>query len=151
MQTPRSYTETCTAMSKPSLGRTSTRLLSLESPLSSPNPGTWPTVVIETTTPESGKSRLSLPPNSLMATLAVSKPSSGMSLPMLSSSILGKMRYGAWLDGMARSCHEAQKDALTGSLKSSGTNPFTMTKSSSKPSPEEPDQDPATWGSKDTQ
>ena len=150
MTMPRSYTETCTAMSKASLGRTSLCPLSSESQPSFPCPETWPTVPTETTTPVSALSPSLSHPNSFGAADPVSAQSFAMSLPMLSNSILGKMMYGAWLDGMAKSYHRAQKDAPTGSQKSFGENPSTMTISSSKPSIEGPDHDPDTWGSKDT-
>ena len=151
MHTPRECTEDCTAMSKASLGRTSPCLLSWESPNGSPNVEIWPSVPIVTTTPESETSRSSLLPSCLTEIPTGSRRSFVMNLPMPSSSILEKMRYGAWLDSMARSCQEALSAEPTESLKSCGENRSTMTIFSSKPSPEAQDQDPDTWGSEETQ
>jgi len=150
MTTPRKCTESSTAMSKASLGRTSPYLLSWEAPNGSQNVAIWPSVPTVITTPASETSRLSLPQNCSEAVPAESRQSFAMSLPTPSSSILAKMRYGAWLDSMARSCHKAQKDEQTKSQKSFGENPSTMTRFSSKPSPEGNDHDPDTWGSEET-
>lgn len=150
MKTPRSYTKVYTAMSKTSLGQTSVYLLSWESPTSSPCLAIWPTVPTGITTREGGKSLSSSRPSSSKAAKPVSAQSYVMNLPTPSSSILEKMRYGAWLDGMAIRCLQGQKDAPTESQKSFGENPSTMTIFSSKPSIEGPDQDPAIWGYEET-
>ena len=150
MQTPRSYTETCTAMSKPSLGRASLCPLPSESPVSSQIVAIWPTVPTGTTTLVNALSPLLLHLNSFGVANPASAQSFGMSLPMLPSSILGSMSYAKWQHLTGKPCPEALNGEPTGSLRLSGMNPFTMTISSSKPSIEGPDHDPDTWGSKDT-
>ena len=150
MNTPRECTEDCTAMSKASLGRTSPYLFAWETPTGSPSVEIWPSVPTVICPPGAEASKSSLRPNSSTATLKGSKRSFAMSLPMPSSSILEKMRYGAWLDGMARHCQKDQNGGPTASRKSFWENPYTTTRFSSKPSPEGPDHGPDTWGSEET-